>query len=315
MDLNTKYRPTTFDEVLGQDAAVRSLVSVIESETPPHAYLFTGPSGVGKTTLARICAKYLGTDKSGLIEFDAASNSGVDDVRKLTETLKYYAFGAEGIKTVIIDECHSLSANAWQALLKTIEEPPDHVYFMLCTTQANKVPKTIKTRCHTYNLLDVDGDTIDTLLGDISAAERIQLPEKARSLLIEAAAGSPRKALVLLSMVRDEKNTAGVKKVLTSEVGASEKQIIDLCRALIFKPDFYSCLDTVKKIKNETVNPEGVRIQVVNYAAVILLSEKKQAERTIRQCLEVISAFSGEFNTSEKWAPVLLACAECTLGE
>src|SRR5260221_235773 len=146
--LTDKYRPTHLKDVLGQSQVIKSLEHVIH-EKRAKAFIFAGPSGCGKTTLARILAsKFAGGQAAitNLTERDGAFASGVDSVRELVSSGLYRAIGASSVKAIIIDECHKLSASAWTVLLKPIEEPPEHVYWMLCTTEPSKIPKTIKTR-------------------------------------------------------------------------------------------------------------------------------------------------------------------------
>ena len=138
-DLITKYRPTTWDDVVGHKGVIRALKATL-AKCSARSFLFSGPAGCGKTTLARLIAKAEGCDQPR--EIDAASNSGVDDMRAVAATANYR--GMDGGPTVIIvDECHRLSKQAWDALLKPIEEPPNDVYWVLCTTELTKVPKTL----------------------------------------------------------------------------------------------------------------------------------------------------------------------------
>src|SRR3989304_1453147 len=147
MTLHTKYRPKHFEEVIGQIEIVKSLQNLIETGKMPKSFLFTGPSGTGKTTLARIIANKLGCDIQNIIEVDAATNTGVEDMRVLCEGLRYPAFGLTTVKVAIVDECQEISKSSWSSLLKIIEEPPSHLYFVFCTTEPSKVLDTIKTRC------------------------------------------------------------------------------------------------------------------------------------------------------------------------
>ncbi len=128
--LHLKYRPKDFDEVVGQDAVVKSLQQAVKNNAG-HTFLFTGLSGVGKTTLARITAATVGCVSSNLIEIDAATHTGVDDMRDVTFSLKYKPIGVGSVKVIIVDECHMLSKSAWNSLLKVLEEPPAWVYWML----------------------------------------------------------------------------------------------------------------------------------------------------------------------------------------
>ena len=149
--LAVKYRPQTFDEVIGQDIIVKILKRQLEINDFSHAYLFCGPSGDGKTTLARIFAKELNHGYGSPIEMDAASNNGVDNVRAIIEDSRQRAIDAE-YKVIIIDECHAITNQGWQAFLKCIEEPSMYTVFIFCTTDPQKIPATIQNRVMRFNL-------------------------------------------------------------------------------------------------------------------------------------------------------------------
>lgn len=148
--LYRKYRPQKFSEVLGQDHIVKVLESSIKLGNIAHAYIFSGSRGTGKTSIARIFAREIGTSPNDITEIDAASNTGVDDIRALNESVNTLPFESE-YKVYILDEAHMLSKPAWNALLKTIEEPPKHVIFILATTESQKIPETIISRCQTFS--------------------------------------------------------------------------------------------------------------------------------------------------------------------
>lgn len=149
--LYRKYRPYTFDEVIGQGHVVDTLISQAASQNPSHAYLFFGGRGIGKTSIARIFGRELGISDIDVYEIDAASNRGIDDIRDLREAVKMLPFEST-YKLYIIDEVHMLTKEAFNALLKTLEEPPKHVIFILATTEIEKVPETIVSRCQVYTL-------------------------------------------------------------------------------------------------------------------------------------------------------------------
>ena len=147
--LAVKYRPKTFGDLTEQSAIKIILEQQIETKSFQHAYLFTGPSGCGKTTSARIFANRINDGKGNPIEIDAASNSGVDNIRNIIEDAKRKSLDSE-YKVFIVDECHSLSSGSWQALLKLLEEPPKFTIFILCTTNPEKIPATIMSRVQRY---------------------------------------------------------------------------------------------------------------------------------------------------------------------
>jgi len=216
--LARKWRPRTFAEMVGQEHVVRALENALAQQRLHHAYLFTGTRGVGKTTLARIVAKALNCESgvtatpcgrcaacteidSGrfvdLLELDAASNTQVDNMRELLDNA-LYAPTAGRYKVYIIDEVHMLSRNAFSAMLKTLEEPPQHVKFILATTEPQKVPVTVLSRCLQFNLKQIPQQQIRGRLQHILDAENVHYEDAALALLARAAQGSMRDALSLL---------------------------------------------------------------------------------------------------------------------
>ncbi len=216
--LARKWRPKRFDELVGQEHVVRALTNALETGRVHHAFLFTGTRGVGKTTIARIFAKSLNCERGtgaepcgecascldidagrfvDLLEIDAASNTGVDDVRALIENAQYMP--ARGrTKVYLVDEVHMLSKSAFNALLKTLEEPPGHVKFLLATTDPQKLPVTVLSRCLQFNLRRLEPEQIQGQMSRILQAEQIEADPKALALLARAADGSLRDGLSLL---------------------------------------------------------------------------------------------------------------------
>ena len=216
--LYRKFRPGEFDEVKGQEHIVTTLKNEIRTDRIGHAYLFCGTRGTGKTTVAKILAKAVNCEhpvdgspcgecemckkissqtSMNVIEMDAASNNSVDDIREIIDEVQYSP--AEGrYKVYIIDEVHMLSAAAFNALLKTLEEPPSYVIFILATTEAHKIPITILSRCQRYDFKRISIDTISARLKDLMERENVDVEDKALRYIAKVADGSMRDALSLL---------------------------------------------------------------------------------------------------------------------
>ncbi len=216
--LYRKFRPETFDEVKGQEHIVTTLTNQIKADRIGHAYLFCGTRGTGKTSVAKILAKAVNCEhpvdgnpcntcamcraindgsSMNVIEIDAASNNGVDNIREIREEVTYHP--TEGrYKVYIIDEVHMLSTGAFNALLKTLEEPPSYVIFILATTEVNKIPVTILSRCQRYDFHRITVDTITDRLRELTEAEQVQAEDRALRYIARAADGSMRDALSLL---------------------------------------------------------------------------------------------------------------------
>jgi DNA polymerase-3 subunit gamma/tau len=222
--LARKYRPTTFDDLIGQEAMVRTVSNAFESGRIPQAWILTGVRGVGKTTTARILARALNYELADgsakgptiqmpslglhcqaimesrhidVLEMDAASHTGIDDVRQITDGVRYAPSSAR-YKVYIIDEVHMLSEKAFNAFLKTLEEPPEHAKFVFATTEIRKVPVTVLSRCQRFDLRRVDADVLMTHLGNIAAKEQVEIEPEALAVIARAAEGSVRDSLSLL---------------------------------------------------------------------------------------------------------------------
>jgi len=263
--LHTKYRPTTLDEVVGQDH-IKAGLSAVLAAGKQQAFLFEGPSGTGKTTLARICAKALGALDPK--EIDAATHTGVDAMREVAESAQYVSLDG-GAKAFIVDECHRLSKQAWESLLKDIEEPPPGVFWFFCTTEGNKVPTTIKTRCVTYSLQDVSWRKLLGLLSRVVVDEGLDIADDVLDVCAEEAGGSPRQALVNLTTVAHCKTADEARAALNR--AAAGKEAFDLAK-LICKKD-YSFLDACNLLKElKEVPAESIRHVVRAYATTMVLN-------------------------------------------
>lgn len=224
MSLSVRYRPKTFDDLTEQSAIKIILEQQIETKSFQHAYLFTGPAGCGKTTSARIFANKINEEKGNPIEVDAASNSGVDNIRQIIEDAKRKPLDAE-YKIFIVDECHSLSNGAWQALLKTLEEPPKFTIFIFCTTNPEKIPATILSRVQRYNFQKISNEGIVNRLIYIIQQENdafnIHYDLDAIEYIAKVSSGGMRDAITLLDKCLSLSSDLTLENVLKT-IGAED---------------------------------------------------------------------------------------------
>ncbi len=232
--LYRKYRPQDWDTVRGQEHIVSVLTDSIERETFSHAYLFTGSRGTGKTSIARIFAKALGTNPEDIIEIDAASNRSIDDIRELRAAVRVLPFSSR-FKVYIIDEVHMLSKDAFNALLKTLEEPPAHVIFILATTELAKVPETILSRCQVFSFRKPSQKVLTDMVTTIARDEKYTIEPDAAGLVAFLGDGSFRDTLSTLQKVfSTSPKRAITREVVESVTGAPALTTIsELYEALI----------------------------------------------------------------------------------
>src|SRR3546814_328306 len=281
--LARKYRPQSFDELIGQDAMVRTLGNAIQRDRLAHAFLLTGVRGVGKTSTARLIAKALnciGPDGKGgptiepcgvcepciaiaegrhidVVEMDAASNTGVDDVREIIEAVRYAAVSAR-YKVYIIDEVHMLSKNAFNALLKTLEEPPAHVKFLFATTEVNKVPVTVLSRCQRFDLRRISADQLAAHFAEVSAKEGVEVEPEALALIARAAEGSARDGLSILDQAIAHGAGGVTADQVRAMIGLSDRGAIRNMLGLLLSGDPPAALSVVKEQYDVGVAPDAL---------------------------------------------------------
>ncbi len=300
--LARKYRPARFEDLIGQDAMVRTLSNAFDLERIHQAYILTGVRGVGKTTTARILARAFNYElpaRAGcpavtrpairmpelgvhcqaiiesrhvdVIEMDAASHTGIDDVREIIESVRYLPVLAR-TKVYIIDEVHMLSKPAFNGLLKTLEEPPDHVKFVFATTEIEKVPVTVRSRCQRFDLRRVNAGVLTGYLASICAKEAVAIEDEALSLIARAAEGSVRDALSLLDQAIA--HGAGLPGAIAADalramLGLADRgRIIDLFEALI-RGHMAEALSTLKELHDFGADPSEVLAELAEFVHLI----------------------------------------------
>jgi DNA polymerase III gamma/tau subunit len=291
--LITRYRPAAFDEMIGHEAMRASLTRVLESDSAPHAFLMTGPGGIGKTTSARIIATMLQCE---ILEISAAEYSGTDDMRNVIETGHHMALGGSGRRMIIIDECHGLSKAAWQVLLKLLEEPPEHLYLALCTTEVSKVPDTIQQRCFHVLLKPLSVREIEELLLLVCELEGWQVNPDVMTAVIQAALGSPRKALTLLQKVWDAPSIDEARRII--DIFDQSEPFNDLCKALVMTggAPWPKLQPLLERIDDEEW--EKAHIQVGRFLAACMKNAKKADEA--QRYWSMLDAFTFPVETYDK---------------
>ncbi len=285
--LARKYRPQRFSEVIGQDHVTRTLKNAIEQERIAHGYIFSGHRGIGKTTIARILAMALNCRAANkptaepcgvcesctevragsavdVIEIDAATNRGIDEIRELRDAARYRP-ARDRYKIYILDEAHQITDAAFNALLKTLEEPPPHIIFMMATTQAEDIPQTIRSRCQHFSFHAVKFDEIVTQLGAIAAKENIQADEEALAILAEAGDGSVRDALSIMDQA-----IAGCGDRLTGTqvrglVGSVGSELLEDLMGTVARSSSEEALRLLDRLMTEGHNPAHFARQLVRF--------------------------------------------------
>ena len=273
--LSIKYRPTSFNDMTEQSAIKDILENQIKTKTFQHGYLFTGPAGTGKTTSARIFANMINDGKGNPIEVDAASNSCVDNIRQIIEDAKRKPLDAE-YKIFIVDECHSLSSGAWQALLKTLEEPPKFTIFIFCTTNPEKIPATILSRVQRYNFQKISNEGIVDRLNMILETESkesdipISWSTDAVEYISKVSSGGMRDAITLMDKCLSLSNNLSLKYVLQAIGGEDYSTFITFLSALEEKEKEIS----IKVVEDVYNDGKDVKQFMKDFAKFVLEVEK-----------------------------------------
>jgi len=279
-ELYKKYRPRSFKTVIGNTSTVTALKNMIERKTLPHTLLFHGPSGCGKTTLARIVKKELGCGDIDFQELNCSDFRGIDTIREIRQTMTLAAVNGP-CRIWLLDEVHQMSSAGMNAALKIFEDTPSHVYFLLCTTDPQKLIKTIRTRCCKMPVEYLDSRDILKLLQRVSKREKIELDDDVAEDIIDASEGSARSALVMLDKIKNIPQEERAMAIAKQE--EEQREGIELCRALIQKKKWMFVAKILKGLK---ADPESLRWAVMGYCKAILLKGKNHQAYHVLTCFE-----------------------------
>lgn len=301
-----KYRPGTFDDVIGQPHVVQTLMNAVSTKRIAHAYLFSGTRGVGKTTVARILAKALNCEQGptsrpcdtcencreiaqgnsvDVIEIDGASNTSVDDVREIRENVKFTPFRGQ-FRVYIIDEVHMLSNSAFNALLKTLEEPPAHVVFIFATTEIHKIPATILSRCQHYNFRRIARAEIIERLRHVAGQDQLTLEERSFVALARASEGSMRDALSLLDQAIAYGGKAISHEDLELLLGAVPQELVQELIRAVMAQDSPAALAGLAKLLDQGHDLRAFCAEVVERIRNLLVAAVVPGTAELRSLIE-----------------------------
>ncbi|MCI0455263.1 MAG: DNA polymerase III subunit gamma/tau [Candidatus Dadabacteria bacterium] len=289
--LARKWRPKAFDDVIGQGVITQTLKNAVSTGKIAHALIFSGPRGVGKTSTARIVAMALNCEKGptsspcsdcaicreisegkslDVIEIDAASHTGVDDVREIIENIRYLPSSGK-TKVYIIDEAHMLSQSAFNALLKTLEEPPPHVLFILATTEVHKIPVTILSRCQRYDFKKVPTGDIKGRIKLVTSSEGIKIPEETLYLIAQESDGSLRDALSIVDQLIATFGVEVKHDDATRILGISDKSLTKSILEAILNKNPKKCIETLNEMSEKGVSPKRFAEDLLKVMRYLLL--------------------------------------------
>jgi DNA polymerase-3 subunit gamma/tau len=271
MSLHLDYRPQNTNEIIGNQDTVLKLEKQLLNPDGPHVFLFSGTRGCGKTTLARIATQLIGCNEKDIQEIDVANNRGKDDATQLKNGVRFLPmFGKT--KAYILDEVHQGTPAYFNALLKTLEDTPKHVYFFLCTTDPQKVLTTVKSRCSQYSVEPLTQKEIVELLEWVIAEEMVDIHKSELKKISEVCEGIPREALIILDQIIDLEPADRLKAIENTKV--RERELKELCTALLEGKSWKVVSKILKDLKGE---PESIRHGIMGYMNAVLLNNNENA--------------------------------------
>jgi DNA polymerase-3 subunit gamma/tau len=273
--------------MVGNEAQIKALQNSLKKKNHSHTFLFSGPKGCGKTSSARILATMLDATSWDVQEINCANLRTIDDARAIESSIRTMPNGKN--RVIIMDEAHQLTGAAQSVLLKPLEEPPEFCYFVLCTTDPNKLLKTIRSRCTEVKFTSLPIDSIKEIINRVCKLEKIKLSEDTIESIAEKCEGSPRNALVILEQISNADDEKDIEKILDSKGSEDDIEIIELARALLNKKPWDTIKGILSKLKEngKLDDAETVRYIVLGYmSAVLLKSNNKQAAITMEAFIE-----------------------------
>lgn len=301
VELYRKYRPESLDDMVGNEKTIKSLEKELENGS--HVFLMTGPAGCGKTTLARIMAKKVNAGPLSIHEINSAENRGIDTAREIMEQMRFNPSDGDSI-VWILDEMHMITSAGQNALLKALEDTPEHCYFFLCTTNPEKLIAPLKTRCSIINVVPLKDEEMIYLLKRTARAEKIKIDSEVYERICEIAQGGSRKALKLLAKVLYLDSDEERLEVLKNEDSSESKEVKELCQLLMSGKANWSSISKVLKNIDMT-EAERVRQAVMGYMGAVLLNGKSSAP-----IVSAMQAFSSADTYKNGKSAIIVACLD-----
>ncbi len=305
MTLYQKYRPKTFEDVIGNEASIAALEKALTKKNHSHVYLLSGPPGTGKTTIARIAANKLGATEMDLREINSANARGIETAREIIQSIRYNPQG-EAI-VFILDEFHKWTNDAQNAILKPLEDTPESIYFFLCTTDPSKLIKAVKSRCTEIKTTVLPNEKIVSIIRRVNKLEELGISKNVLESIANKAEGSPRNALVMLEQISNADSDEAIEKILDSKGNEDDAEVIELARALLdSKKGWKDIAIILRKLKDngKLDDTETIRYIVLGYMNAVIMNGS-----LMPRAVAALEAFAEPtYNTNK--AGITLACLQ-----